>query len=88
MLAIHISDQGIGMQPEQVKRIFERFYRADNSGKIPGTGLGMSIVKELVELHQGSVSVHSEHGQGTTVCLRLPADSDQQAAQSGPELGV
>jgi PAS domain S-box-containing protein len=75
MIGICISDPGIGMQPEQTSRIFERFYRVDKSGKIPGTGLGMSIVKELVELQQGSVSVRSVPGQGTTVCLLLPADT-------------
>ena len=80
MVGIYISDQGIGMQPEQSRRIFERFYRADKSGRIPGTGLGMSIVKELVELHQGSVNVHSVPGQGTVIGLLLPADIDPQAA--------
>jgi PAS domain S-box-containing protein len=75
MIGIYISDQGMGMQPEQSRRIFERFYRADKSGKIPGTGLGMSIVKELVELHQGSVSVRSVPGQGTVIGLLLPADN-------------
>ena len=47
--------------------------RADTSGNIPGTGLGMTIVKEIVELHGGQVSVSSEFGVGTTVTLWLPA---------------
>ena len=74
MVGIHITDHGIGMPPDQVDRVFERFYRADKSGKIPGTGLGMSIVKELVELQHGRVSVHSTEGMGTTVSLLLPVD--------------
>jgi len=74
MVGIHITDHGIGMRPDQVDRVFERFYRADKSGKIPGTGLGMSIVKELVELQHGRVSVHSAEGMGTTVSLLLPVD--------------
>jgi signal transduction histidine kinase len=73
---IHVSDYGIGMSPEQARRVFERFYRADTSGKIPGTGLGMSIVKEIVELHHGSVSVQSHLGQGTRITLSLPVNVD------------
>jgi signal transduction histidine kinase len=60
------------MAPLELARVFERFYRADTSGKIPGTGLGMSIVKEIVELHQGEVSLESARGVGTTVRLWLP----------------
>ena len=69
---IHISDQGIGMTPNQLERMCERFYRADSSGNIPGTGLGMSIVKEIIELHGGHVTVVSAIGQGTRVSLCLP----------------
>jgi PAS domain S-box-containing protein len=69
---IRITDQGIGMTPEQKSRVFERFYRADTSGKIPGTGLGMSIVKEIIELHYGSVSISTSLGQGCAITLRLP----------------
>lgn len=67
-----VSDQGIGMTPEQQARLFERFYRADPSGNIPGTGLGMSLVKEIIELHGGQVEVRSQAGQGTQVCLWFP----------------
>jgi signal transduction histidine kinase len=59
------------MTPEQVHRVGERFYRADASGKVPGTGLGMSIVKEIMSLHGGSVRIQSEPGQGTTVTLLM-----------------
>ena len=72
-IGIRITDRGIGMTPEQTARVFERFYRADFSGSIPGTGLGMSIVKEIVELHGGSVDFESSAGVGTTVTLWLPA---------------
>ena len=60
------------MSADQVARVFERFYRADPSGTILGTGLGMSIVKELIELHGGEVAVASTPGQGTTVTVWLP----------------
>jgi signal transduction histidine kinase len=62
----------MGMTPEQQARVFERFYRADHSGKIPGTGLGMSIVKEIVEIHHGTVELSSQAGFGTLVTLWLP----------------
>ena len=67
-----LRDQGMGMSADQVARVFERFYRADPSGTILGTGLGMSIVKELIELHGGEVAVASTPGQGTTVTVWLP----------------
>lgn len=70
---IRVTDQGIGMTPQQLDKVFDRFFRADTSGKIPGTGLGMTIVKEIIELHGGQAGVSSEHGVGTTVTLWLPA---------------
>jgi signal transduction histidine kinase len=71
-IGVRISDPGIGMTPAQAARVFERFYRADPSGNIPGTGLGMSLVKEVVELQGGRVGVESRPGQGTTVTLWFP----------------
>lgn len=71
-VAITIRDQGMGMSPEQLQRVFERFYRADASGHIPGTGLGMSIVKEIIEIMGGKVSVNSEPAVGTAVTILLP----------------
>ncbi len=79
-VCLRVSDQGIGMTPEQVQRICERFYRADTSGKIPGTGLGMSIVKEILTLHGGSVTVQSQLGRGTHVSLCLPAASPKNSS--------
>lgn len=71
-IGILIQDEGIGMTPEQVSRAFERFFRADASGNIPGTGLGLCLVKEIVELHGGTVELDSEWGKGTSVTLWLP----------------
>jgi len=71
-LGICVQDRGIGMTPAQVARVFERFYRADPSGNIPGTGLGMSLVKEIAELQGGRVDIHSEIGKGTAVTLWFP----------------
>jgi len=70
---IHITDQGIGMTAEQRSRVCERFYRADASGKTlgTGTGLGMSIVKEIIDLHGGELAISSEVGVGTRVSMCL-----------------
>jgi PAS domain S-box-containing protein len=68
-----VTDQGVGMRPDQAVRVGERFYRADSSGKVPGTGLGMSIVKEIMALHYGRMEIGSASGQGTTVRLVFPA---------------
>lgn len=69
---LEIRDQGIGMTREQLQRAFERFYRADASGNIPGTGLGLCLVKEVAELHKGKVDLASEAGVGTTARLWIP----------------
>lgn len=85
-LGLTICDHGIGLTPYQIKRVGERFYRADTSGKTPGSGLGMAIVKEIVELLGGSVSITSTHGEGTSVSLWLRAAHD--ASTHSPQLGA
>jgi signal transduction histidine kinase len=78
-IGIRITDHGIGMLSEQRGRVCERFYRADTSGKIPGTGLGMSIVKEIIELHGGSIDIASQFGEGTQITLWLPLATSESA---------
>ncbi|MBN2255670.1 MAG: transporter substrate-binding domain-containing protein [Deltaproteobacteria bacterium] len=74
---VSIRDEGIGMTAEQVEHIFGKFYRADSSTTAKeGTGLGMSIVKHIVEAHGGTVSVESEPGKGTTVRFTIPMKPD------------
>ena len=70
-IGICVTDHGLGMTSEQASRVCERFYRVDTSGNIPGTGLGMSIVKEIMELHGGQVEIQSQLGAGTSVTLWL-----------------
>jgi len=74
---IAVSDTGIGMDEEQLAHIFDRFYQVENTGsrRFEGTGIGLSLVKELVELHRGTITVRSRPGQGSefTVSLRLGA---------------
>ena len=72
-VAVCVVDRGIGMTPFEISQVGKPFYRSDTSGKIPGTGLGMSIVKEIMKLHQGRVDIESAPGQGTCVSLLFPA---------------
>ncbi|MBN1142482.1 MAG: PAS domain-containing protein [Deltaproteobacteria bacterium] len=70
---IVISDQGIGMSPEQVERVFDKFYRADTSDTAPeGLGLGMAIAKNIVEAHGGRIWLESAPGVGTKAIFTLP----------------
>jgi signal transduction histidine kinase len=73
-LCIRVSDTGIGIDPEDLKRIFDRFYRVKNekTRTIPGTGLGLSIVKRIVEAHSGTLEVVSEPDHGSTFAVCLP----------------
>lgn len=71
---IKISDQGIGIPPEDLPRLFEPFNRGTNVGTIQGTGLGLAIAKQAVELHGGTISVESQLGKGTTFIMTLPAE--------------
>jgi PAS domain S-box-containing protein len=75
ILQIQVIDQGIGIPAEALPRLSEPFYRADNVGSLPGTGLGLMITRQAVELHGGSFEIQSTPGVGTTVTLRLPLDN-------------
>ncbi len=78
MVKCEISDQGIGIAKEDIPRIFEKFYRVDNSdvSEIPGTGLGLPIVRHIVESHGGKISVKSKPGKGSTFTILLPFESN------------
>lgn len=73
---VTVSDEGIGMSVEQVERIFDKFYRADSSNTaVGGLGLGMAIVKAIIEGHAGEIQVESQLGVGTRISFSLPIDS-------------
>lgn len=67
-----VTDTGCGIPSEHIARVFDRFYRVDSSRSPQGNGLGLALVKSIVDLHGGSASVRSEVGRGTTVALIFP----------------
>ena len=81
---IEVTDTGVGIEPTELPRIFERFYRGSraNEARGSGSGLGLAIVRSIVDMHHGSVEVHSRLGAGTTFRITLPADPrrDETAA--------
>ena len=66
-----VSDQGIGIPADEIPHLFESFHRASNVGDIQGTGLGLAIVKNAVDLHGGTISVHSVAGEGTRFAVEI-----------------
>jgi signal transduction histidine kinase len=69
---VRVSDQGPGIPPHELERIFNRFYRVDRSRSSPGTGLGLAIAKHLAVLHGGSIRAWNREGGGATFEVRLP----------------
>src|SRR5207249_3318967 len=69
---VAVSDTGSGIAPEHLPRVFDRFYRAESSRSSGGAGLGLALVKSIVDLHGGSATIQSDVGKGTTVTLIFP----------------
>jgi PAS domain S-box-containing protein len=80
---LEIQDTGMGIEPEDMPHLFERFYRGRRVGSsnIPGTGLGLAIVKEIVDLHGGTIDVESEVDRGSTFRVWLPLAADTPVGQ-------
>jgi signal transduction histidine kinase len=76
---LSVRDQGLGVPEPDLGHIFERFHRAGNVGAVGGAGIGLATVREIVQLHGGSITVESRPGQGSTFTVRLPL-----APPSGP----
>ncbi len=74
-IEIKIKDSGIGIPPERLANIFDRFYQVDSSStrEHEGTGIGLALAKELIELHKGNISVKSKEGEGSEFIIQLPA---------------
>ncbi|MDP9491473.1 MAG: HAMP domain-containing histidine kinase, partial [Actinomycetota bacterium] len=80
---VEIKDTGVGIPVGEQDRLFERFFRSTTATEqaIPGTGLGLTIAKTIVERHEGSISIESEEGTGTTVSVRLPVRNPSAVAE-------
>jgi signal transduction histidine kinase len=74
-----VRDTGIGIPPEHLPHVFDRFYRCDpsRSRATGGSGLGLAIVRQIVAAHEGTVTAASEPGRGSTFTVRLPLDAEQ-----------
>lgn len=83
---IEVSDTGIGISEEDLKRIFDRFFQVDSArvhrSESDGAGLGLSIARWIVDIHNGQVEVKSKIEEGTSFCIRIPVLSAEQSAQS------
>ncbi len=75
MLTISVSDEGLGIPPERVEHVFDRFYRGHAEQGLGGLGLGLFIAREIVERHGGMIDVGSTLGRGTTFTVRMPVTS-------------
>jgi len=85
-LNVSVRDNGAGMTAEEQGRAFDEFFRANHArtAQVPGAGLGLSIVKQLVDLHQGRVAVQSGPGEGSTFTVSLPALPPRPSGEPGP----
>ena len=77
-VVVSIRDHGIGIPESERERVFERYYRGSNTSGIGGSGVGLSLVRSIVDLHKGSISLESVEGKGSLFTLRLPAASSHR----------
>ena len=77
-MCVDVRDKGIGIEPDELPRIFDKFYRGRRGDlrNVHGTGLGLALVKAAVEAHDGTVTVTSKPGEGSCFSLRLPVNNE------------
>ncbi|MHA1165205.1 MAG: ATP-binding protein, partial [Alphaproteobacteria bacterium] len=80
---IEVKDHGLGIDEHDLPKMFQRFFRAETSTGIAGTGIGLNLVKTLVELHDGSIDVQSEKGTGSVFTVRLPIEGPANVETAG-----
>jgi two-component system, OmpR family, sensor kinase len=73
VIAVTIKDRGVGVPEQERQLVFERGYRGSNTAGVPGSGVGLYVVKTLIDLHEGSVAVHGREGGGSSFEVRLPS---------------
>jgi two-component system sensor histidine kinase BaeS len=78
-----VTDTGVGVAPEDLPHLSERFWRGSNAGEVAGSGIGLAVVAELTWAHKGELGITSTPGEGTQVTIRLPAGPSRQQARSG-----
>ena len=83
VVQIAVEDRGVGIPYDEIGRITERYYRASNVGTIPGTGMGLHLVHEIVRRHGGGLEIESEEGKGTRVTVLLPVQGPSGAMELG-----
>ncbi len=81
---LRVGDTGVGISPEELPRITERFYRGESSSHVAGSGIGLAIVSELIRAHHGSLDIESELGRGTSVTVTLPLVSPNWPGERKP----
>ena len=87
-VTVEIEDQGIGIETDDLTRVFEPFFRSDRSRARGTGGVGIALCRRIVEVHQGRIEVKSAQGQGTTVTVRLPLHAKTEPALSRRRLGI
>jgi signal transduction histidine kinase len=78
-ISVVVEDRGIGIPEAERERIFERYYRGSNTTGVSGSGVGLQLVKTIVELHDGSIALESREGEGSRFTIRLPAGAAAEA---------
>ncbi len=86
MITVSVTDTGVGIPPDDLPRVFERFYKADKARASEGTGLGLAIAKHLVQAHDGRIWVESELGKGSTFYFSLPVYTEADHPSTIPEV--
>jgi signal transduction histidine kinase len=85
-VVVSIRDHGIGIPERERERVFERYYRGSNTSGIGGSGVGLSLVRSIVDLHKGTISLESIEGEGSRFILRVPATSlELRSTRTGVE---
>ena len=84
-VVVTVSDNGIGIPAKDIDALFERYYRGSNVSGIVGTGVGLYLVKMVVEVHGGQIAVESTEGKGSRFTIRLPVTAKPQPSLPAPK---
>jgi signal transduction histidine kinase len=80
---VTVEDRGLGIPPDEIDRVRERFYRGSNVGSLPGTGVGLYLVDQIIRQHGGSLRIDSEVGRGTRMTMSLLVESADPSLLEG-----